>query len=1115
MNSPFKFLDSYSREDKAIFFGREAEVEALYEKLFETNLILLYGASGTGKTSLINCGLSNKFQDTDWFAMFVRRGDHLLSSFHREIRRRSITPIPENAALIPALKSLYYDHYKPIYLIFDQFEELFILGSEEEQREFLGELSQLLTINMQVTVILSMREEYLASLSDYEKTLPFLFDNRLRLEKMSRANLKKVITGTASAFSITLDPPETTLEEMMVKLGNKKAGVDLTHLQVYLDRLYRKYTGIHGEGEKVVFDPSLIEKTGEIGDVLAEYLDEQIKSLGREAGNAEIPLAILYTLVTDDGTKRNLNTLEILALLPSDMSISPDSLGFCLRRLEGMRILKPVGEDTQSLKYELTHDSLAVRIEERVSDEQKIRRKMSRFLQEQYSRYESSQVLMNRDDLEYIRPYLSSLTLNGPAKEFVRKSEASVKRKGQILAGIVTVIVLIISALGIRAYIEGQRYEAQYLNARARQISGTDPTVALRLEEAAYAIDADAAIRQDMFFTYRKNVFYQSLLKLDGPVIAAARSEDGGELITVTTSQNEPQLWNATGQNAGTLTGHIHPVYDVAFAASGHIASAGNDKTAIRWEKSGKQRDVFMSAEAEQAPDIRSVAISPEGNWVLTGASDGKAVLWFAGKKQPIFEYAIDSEIKDVAIHPEATSFAVAGNTEILFYAVFADSAWKIQTVKTPGEGLRSVAYSPDGKYLSGGDQSGKIFLWERSSDSLQLIRQTAAHRGAVHTLAFSPDSRWLVSGSADSTAAVASLTQDNFLRLRGHSGEVRSVNIGKDQVVMTAAMDSTVRLWKLPSPAPFYESEAHGRGVSALAFSPDGKKIATGGKDQMVNLTDLVTGQFIEAHARHREDILTVKIFPDGKIGSVDAFGGVVIMDAENKTLIRTFQARDTELLSAAFSNDGQWLLTGGSDSTARLWKMETGEEQLRLPHKGVVFSVVFSPDDRSMLTGCEDSVAYLWDRAGKLLQTFTGHQGEVLTVGFTPQTGQILTGSQDQTARIWDKKGKLLQVFRDLPKPVSSVAINPSETLLLVSYKDSRVILFDREGYAISDITEHKGIVNTVIFSPDGKYLATGSDDKYLRVWQDFRLPLADFLKKGFLNPLNAQSRRQYDIK
>ena len=77
MTSPFKFLDAYEQRDKPVFFGRDAEIEQLYRLVFETNLVLVYGQSGTGKTSLIQCGLANRFAETDWFQLFVRRTDNI------------------------------------------------------------------------------------------------------------------------------------------------------------------------------------------------------------------------------------------------------------------------------------------------------------------------------------------------------------------------------------------------------------------------------------------------------------------------------------------------------------------------------------------------------------------------------------------------------------------------------------------------------------------------------------------------------------------------------------------------------------------------------------------------------------------------------------------------------------------------------------------------------------------------------------------------------------------------------------------------------------------------------------------------------------------------------
>ncbi len=155
---PFKFLDAYTRSDSPFFFGREEEIETLYQMVFQTDLLLVYGFSGTGKTSLIQCGLASKFQSHEWLALSIRRGNNLNASFEKALTEAgggapeaegeldwmdqdwTAQGLAEAKVLSPLerrFKNIYLKHFKPIYLIFDQFEELYILGSRSEQEQFI------------------------------------------------------------------------------------------------------------------------------------------------------------------------------------------------------------------------------------------------------------------------------------------------------------------------------------------------------------------------------------------------------------------------------------------------------------------------------------------------------------------------------------------------------------------------------------------------------------------------------------------------------------------------------------------------------------------------------------------------------------------------------------------------------------------------------------------------------------------------------------------------------------------------------------------------------------------------------------------------------------------
>ena len=235
MSSPFKFLAAYEKEDFKRFFGREKETAQLFNAVHANNLTLLYGASGTGKTSLINCGLGNKFYSSDWLPIFIRRLDNLNDSLDEALLKNLNYRAPENITAFKALsiqkkiEEVYSTFYRPIYLLFDQFEELFVLGTKAEQEQFYQTIADLLATGLQAKIILIIREEWIAYLNEFEKVIPYLFENRLRVEKMNDVNLYRVIEGTCDYENIKIANPEITIPKIINNIRDKKEGVDLTN----------------------------------------------------------------------------------------------------------------------------------------------------------------------------------------------------------------------------------------------------------------------------------------------------------------------------------------------------------------------------------------------------------------------------------------------------------------------------------------------------------------------------------------------------------------------------------------------------------------------------------------------------------------------------------------------------------------------------------------------------------------------------------------------------------------------------------------------------------------------------------------------------------------------
>lgn len=352
-SSPFKFLDAYDKNDHARFFGREKETAQLYNAVHLSNLTLLYGASGTGKTSLINCGLGNKFYETDWLPIFIRRGVNINTAIDEALYpylylQEADYPNFFDLAIQEKIQIVYNSTFKPIYLIFDQFEELFILGDSKEQQLFYKKIAILLKYSLQTKIIIVMREEWIAYLNEFERVVPTIFENRLRIEKMNNRNLARVIALTCRYENITILDIRQTIRQIIENLRDEKEGVELTHLQVYLDRLYRKALarGKRDTEEKLIFDKALVDEVGPMDNVLSAFLDEQFSQIEMDLkkrglpNTKGIPLEILFTLVTNDRTKQNLSAAEILEALPQNYKLTKEDVIFCLNAFKNIKLLR-------------------------------------------------------------------------------------------------------------------------------------------------------------------------------------------------------------------------------------------------------------------------------------------------------------------------------------------------------------------------------------------------------------------------------------------------------------------------------------------------------------------------------------------------------------------------------------------------------------------------------------------------------------------------------------------------------------------------------------------------------------------------------------------------------
>jgi serine/threonine protein kinase len=286
------------------------------------------------------------------------------------------------------------------------------------------------------------------------------------------------------------------------------------------------------------------------------------------------------------------------------------------------------------------------------------------------------------------------------------------------------------------------------------------------------------------------------------------------------------------------------------------------------------------------------------------------------------------------------------------------------KTLTGHSDSVRSVVYSPDGRYLATGSVDKTIKIWEVATG--KQLRTLTGHSDTVSSVAYSPDGRYLASGSNDKTIKIWEVATGKQLRtLTGHYGEVYSV-----------------------------------------VYSPDGRYLASGSWDKTIKVWDVVTGKQLRTLTGHSSPVLSVVYSPDGRyLASGNGDKTIKIWEVATGKQLRTLTGHSGSVWSVVYSPDGRYLASGNGDKTIKIWEVATGKQLRTLAgHSNVVWSVVYSPDGRYLASGSWDKTTKIWEVAtGKQLRTLTGHSSPVYSVVYSPDGRYLASGSDDETIKIW----------------------------------------------------------------------------------------------------------------
>ncbi|KAI5115832.1 hypothetical protein M0805_001517 [Coniferiporia weirii] len=429
------------------------------------------------------------------------------------------------------------------------------------------------------------------------------------------------------------------------------------------------------------------------------------------------------------------------------------------------------------------------------------------------------------------------------------------------------------------------------------------------------------------------------------------------------------------------------------------------------------------------------------------------------------------------------------------------ESNWKTTLwTANADSGINDVAYSPDGRYIVSGSRDELLRIWDAQTGST-VGGPLMGHSGSVLSVSYSPNGRHIVSGSSDKTLRIWDVQTENAVGrpLSGHSGSVQSVAYSPDgRHIVSGSSDKTLIIWDAQNGSSVGQPlTGHSDWVRSVAYSSDGRHIISGSSDKTLRIWDTQTKNPVgRPLTGHSGSILSVAYSFDAKhIVSGSSDMTLRIWDAQTgKAVGEPLVGHQSSVLSVSYSLDGRYIVSGSSDETLRVWdacsRSAVGEPLTS--HSGSVCSVACSPDGRHTVSGSDDKTLRIWDiHSGSPApkESVIDKSYSILSVAYSPDGMYIASGSSDKALRIWDA-----YTGRPVRGPlvghsglIYSVNYSPNGRQIVTGSDDKTLRIWDAQtGSTVGGpLVGHSGFVYSVAYSPNGKHITSGSSDKTLRIW------------------------------
>jgi WD40 repeat protein len=1158
--APYRGLEFFRREDATWFFGREDLTKLAAQRAEECRSagrpLLIVGASGAGKSSLLRAGLLPALTRTAADAVVITPGPEPLTVLRRCLEGR------------------------PGVVVVDQFEEIFApAATGTDRHDFIDAIRAAAADG--VLMILGLRADFYAQALGYRTLAEALQDTQIVVRPMTEPELRQAITEPAKLAKVTVDDAlvDLVLSDLRPVAGSAAAepaaAIEAGTLPLLSYALLAAWPG-RRSGRLMI--GSYLAAGGIRGAVrnAAEAAYQTLDPSGQRAAR-RLFLRLVWVAQDAPDTRRRAQLTELLA----GQHTGEDATRAALDAFVRHRLLTASGgpapdSTAPDSTVEISHEVLLkewprlrdwidasradLLIQRRVTEEahywEQHGRQPGDLLRGgklAMARSLASDPARRADLAAAERDLLDASIAAEDARHLAEHRTAL--RLRRLACGLTAALVL---AAGLTAYAFVQRTDANTQRnlatvqrdlATSRQIAteterirGQDPGLAAQLSVAAYRTAQTPQARGALLET--SGLLYpQRLTGVAGTVQAIALSPDRRLLAAV---GNDGELWlwhcSSAGQPTGPGTRIARfgaPLYAVAFSPHGEmLATAGTDGTVHMFSLADPGHPLTAGTLTGPRDTLYSLAYTPDGETLAGGSADGNVWLWNLTTPRP------DAlSLPAGGGYVQAVTFSSGGRLLAAGTSEGAVRIWHIggrdrssprplgRPLTASADPVLAVAFTSDGRTLAVGSHDTHVYLWNiKNTARPSLMATLTGATSWVNAIAFSPDGGMLAAGGSDDTVRLWNVGSRTVTATLAHPGPVTSLLWNGGGTLITGAADGALRVWRLPSPVLNVATSVNG-----LAFSPHGQLLAVASNAlqlwnpaarEQLGTAPAVTGATPETVAFSPRERVLATGFSDGTVRLYQYAGAGAL--TPGPAVLRgsdTGGTGSSYVESLAYSPDGRLLASGGDDGTLRLWDVSAAPRQLMVVHVtgAPVFSVAFSPDGHYVATGDAGGQVRIWSlgHGGRPvpIARLTGPAGIVYSVAFSPDGRRLAAGSSDRSVYLWDTS-VIQRPRREDPAltgPASyvySIAFSPDGRFLAVGSTDDTVWLWHVTGQPSlsATLTGPASYVYAVGFSPDGRTLAAGSADGTVRLWDTSPTAAAAAVCATAGDPVTAQEWNRY---